>query len=79
MGTGFERCYFELKEDMLAWYENATDMYSPKGKVDLKEVLAVRTSKKREHGFKIITMAKTWHLQADTHAAMSEWYGNNNL
>ena len=79
MGTGFERCYFELKEDMLAWYENATDMYSPKGKVDLKEVLAVRISKKREHGYKIITMEKTWHLQADTHAAMCEWYGNNNL
>ncbi|KAG2219054.1 hypothetical protein INT45_008898 [Circinella minor] len=73
IGTGFERRYFELKEDMLAWYGNATDMYSPKGKIDLKEVLVVRTSKKREHGFKIITMNKTWHFQADTYAAMLEW------
>ncbi|KAI8148737.1 hypothetical protein BJV82DRAFT_196949 [Fennellomyces sp. T-0311] len=73
MGTGFDRYYFELKNDVLEWHESATDMYSPKGKVDLKDALAVRTSKKREHGFKIITMNKTWHIQADTHAAMLEW------
>ena len=73
MGTGFDRYYFELKNDMLEWHESATDMYSPKGKIDLKDALAVRTSKKRQHGFKIITMNKTWHIQADTHAAMLEW------
>ncbi|CDH55331.1 glycosyltransferase family 1 protein [Lichtheimia corymbifera JMRC:FSU:9682] len=71
--NGFDRCFFELKDDMLAWHENATDKYSPKGKVDLKEALAVRASRKREFGFKVITMNKTWHLQADTNAAMVEW------
>ncbi|KAI8330366.1 hypothetical protein BC941DRAFT_518250 [Chlamydoabsidia padenii] len=74
MGQGhYRRCYFDLKDDVLAWYESATDTYSPLGKIDLKYTLTVRPSKKRQHGFRIVTMNKTWHLQTDTDAALTEW------
>ncbi|KAG2179075.1 hypothetical protein INT43_001925, partial [Umbelopsis isabellina] len=69
----FSRCYFELKNDVLSWYENAADTYCPLGKVDLKYALDIKHSKRREHGFRIITMNKTWQLQADTKASMVEW------
>jgi sterol 3beta-glucosyltransferase len=69
----YRRCYFDLKDDVLAWYESATDTYSPLGKIDLKYTLSVRPSKKRQHGFRIVTMNKTWHLQTDTNTAMTEW------
>ncbi|CAO3690818.1 unnamed protein product [Umbelopsis ramanniana] len=69
----FSRCYFELKNDVLSWYENATDTYCPMGKVDLKYALEIKHSKKREHGFRIVTMNRTWQLQADTKASMVEW------
>ncbi|KAI8086740.1 UDP-Glycosyltransferase/glycogen phosphorylase [Halteromyces radiatus] len=73
MGNYYRRCYFDLKNDVLAWYESATDTYSPLGKIDLKYTLSVRPSKKRQHGFRIVTMNKTWHLKADTDSAMMEW------
>ncbi|KAI9018738.1 hypothetical protein CLU79DRAFT_760165 [Phycomyces nitens] len=73
MSTSYQRCYFDLKNDVLAWYENATDNYSPLDKFDLKYAQYVRRSKKRDYGFRIKTMTKTWHFQADTEAAVIEW------
>jgi hypothetical protein len=58
----------------LTWYESSSDSYSPLGKIDLKYVLTVRKSKKKKHGIRIVTMNKAWHLQADTNAAVIEWY-----
>ncbi|KAI8373124.1 uncharacterized protein BYT42DRAFT_500835 [Radiomyces spectabilis] len=72
-GGNYQRCYFDLDNDALPWYESATDLYSPLGKIDLKDVLAVRQSRKRTHGLKITTTNKTWHLQADTRAGLIEW------
>ncbi|GAA5800583.1 hypothetical protein HPULCUR_006019 [Helicostylum pulchrum] len=69
----YERYYFDIKQDVLAWFESSTDSYSPLGKIDLKDALAVRQSTKRKYGLRIITMIKTWHLQADTSAALVEW------
>jgi sterol 3beta-glucosyltransferase len=69
----FSRCYFELKNDVLSWYENASDTYCPLGKVDLKYALEIKHSKRREYGFRIVTMNRTWQLQADTKASMVEW------
>ncbi|KAL0091342.1 UDP-Glycosyltransferase/glycogen phosphorylase [Phycomyces blakesleeanus] len=73
MSTSYQRCYFDLKNDVLAWYENAIDNYSPLGKIDLKYAQYVHRSKKRDYGFRINTMTKTWHFQADTEAAVIEW------
>ncbi|KAI8874783.1 PH-domain-containing protein, partial [Backusella circina FSU 941] len=72
-GNNYERYYFELKDDVLTWYENSSDHYSPLGKIDLKYVLTVRKSKKKKYGIRIVTMNKAWHLQADTDAAVIEW------
>ncbi|KAI8647204.1 hypothetical protein BD408DRAFT_408776 [Parasitella parasitica] len=73
MKSNYERYFFDIKDDVLVWFESSTDSYSPLGKIDLKDAIALRQSKKREHGFRIVTMSKTWHLQADTNAAMIEW------
>lgn len=68
-----KRYFFDIKEDVLTWFESSTDSYSPLGKIDLKYVIAIRQSKKRKFGLRIVTMNKTWYLQADTQAAVIEW------
>ncbi|CEG67174.1 hypothetical protein RMATCC62417_03641 [Rhizopus microsporus] len=73
MKSNYERYYFDIQNDVLAWYENPTDNYSPLGKIDLKSILAIRQSVKRKYGFRIKTTTKNWHFQADTKAAMIEW------
>lgn len=73
MKSNYERYFFDIKDDVLAWFENSTDTYSPLGKIDLKYAITVRQSTRREYGFRIVTMSKTWHLQADTNAAVIEW------
>lgn len=74
MKSNYERYYFDIQNDVLAWFENPTDNYSPLGKIDLKSILAIRQSVKRKYGFRIKTTTKNWHFQADTKAAMIEWY-----
>ncbi|CAO0794017.1 unnamed protein product [Mucor circinelloides] len=69
----FERYFFDINEDVLTWFESSTDSYSPLGKIDLKYAIAVRQSTKRKYGFRVVTMDKTWHFQADTNAAVIEW------
>ncbi|KAI8989278.1 hypothetical protein BDB01DRAFT_531974 [Pilobolus umbonatus] len=72
-GSKYERYFFDIKGDILAWYESSADTYSPIGKIDLKYVLTVRQSNKKKFGIKIVSMDKTWYLQADTNAAVIEW------
>jgi hypothetical protein len=73
MKSNYERYFFDIKEDGLARFESSTDSYSPLEKFDLKNAIAVRQSTKRKYGFRIVTMDKTWHLQADTNASVIEW------
>ncbi|GAN03492.1 glycosyltransferase family 1 protein [Mucor ambiguus] len=73
MKSTFERYFFDVNDDVLAWFESSTDSYSPLGKIDLKYAIAVRQSTKRKYGFRVVTMNKTWHFQADTNAAVIEW------
>ncbi|KAI9486331.1 MAG: UDP-Glycosyltransferase/glycogen phosphorylase [Benjaminiella poitrasii] len=73
MKTAYERYFLDLNEDALTWFESSADSYSPLGKIDLKDVIVIRQSAKRKYGLRIVTMNKTWHLQADTNAAMIEW------
>lgn len=73
MKSNYDRYFFDIKDDVLTWFESATDAYSPKGKIDLKNVIAIRQSTKRNNGFRIVSTNKTWHLQADTNAALIEW------
>ncbi|KAL1918991.1 uncharacterized protein VTP21DRAFT_2372 [Calcarisporiella thermophila] len=67
------RYWFELKNDVLSWYESSTDLYYPIGAIDLKYALGVENCKHREFGFKIITINRTYHFQADTKQSMVEW------
>lgn len=69
----YERYYFDINDDVLAWYESSTDNYSPLGKIDLKSILDIHQSAKREYGFKVVTTTKIWHFKADTKAAVIEW------
>ncbi|KAG1139966.1 hypothetical protein G6F38_009457 [Rhizopus arrhizus] len=71
--VNYERYYFDINDDVLAWYESSTDNYSPLGKIDLKSILDIRQSTKKQYGFKIITTTKIWHFKADTKAAVIEW------
>ncbi|KAI8360781.1 hypothetical protein BD560DRAFT_404712 [Blakeslea trispora] len=73
MKYSYERFYFDIRDNVLSWYENSSDSYSPLGKIDLKSAISIRHSTKRKYGLRIKTMDKTWHLQADTQAGLIEW------
>ncbi|KAI8364520.1 UDP-Glycosyltransferase/glycogen phosphorylase [Choanephora cucurbitarum] len=73
MKSNYERFYFDICDDVLSWYENSSDSYSPLGKIDLGSAISIRHSTKRKYGLRIKTMDKTWHLQADTQAGLIEW------
>ncbi|RKO88311.1 hypothetical protein BDK51DRAFT_49436 [Blyttiomyces helicus] len=65
--------WFVLKDDMLTFFENSTNLYYPLGGLNLKDAIEIRPSNTRENGFKILTAKKKFHLQADTPTAMAEW------
>ncbi|TPX36240.1 undecaprenyldiphospho-muramoylpentapeptide beta-N-acetylglucosaminyltransferase [Synchytrium microbalum] len=65
--------WFVLKEDVLTFYANSTDIYFPFGSIDMKKVIDITTSASRKNGFKIETPARKYHLTADTDIAVQEW------
>lgn len=65
--------WFVLKDDVLNFYENSTELYYPLGGIHLRNATSVERSKSRELGFKIIVKSKKFHLQADTETALQEW------
>ncbi|TPX46531.1 undecaprenyldiphospho-muramoylpentapeptide beta-N-acetylglucosaminyltransferase [Synchytrium endobioticum] len=65
--------WFLLKDDVLTFYANSTNIYFPFGSIDMKKVLSVEASKKRKNGFKIQTPFRKYHLTADTELAVQEW------
>lgn len=69
----YTRYFFELKNDVLSWFETSTDTYYPLGAVDLKYVHEVRPSRHCEHGITIVTVERSYYLQADTKQSMVEW------
>ncbi|KAI9267385.1 hypothetical protein BY458DRAFT_209439 [Sporodiniella umbellata] len=73
VSVNYERYFFGINDDVLAWYESSKDNYSPQGKIDLKSILDIHQSTKKEYSFKIVTTTKTWCFKADTKASVIEW------
>ncbi|KAJ3215771.1 Sterol 3-beta-glucosyltransferase [Dinochytrium kinnereticum] len=65
--------WFSLKNDVLYYFENSTDLYFPTGGINLKYAITVEPSKSKENGFKIITPRKKYYLLADTETLRKEW------
>ncbi|KAJ3103109.1 Sterol 3-beta-glucosyltransferase [Phlyctochytrium planicorne] len=65
--------WFSLKNDVLYYFENSTNLYFPTGGINLKYATAVEPSKTKENGFKIVTPRKKYHLMADTEVSKREW------
>ncbi|KAJ3088772.1 Sterol 3-beta-glucosyltransferase [Quaeritorhiza haematococci] len=71
--------WFVLRDDMVKFFENSTNIYYPISGFHLKHVKSIEPapSAKRPFLFKVVTGQndgeKTYYLQADTEIAMQEW------
>ncbi|KAI9264064.1 hypothetical protein BDA99DRAFT_508304 [Phascolomyces articulosus] len=67
------RSYFQLKNNVLAWYNSAEDKYEPIGSIDLKHIMDVQDSSTRKYGFRIVGEKRNWTLAADSDVSQKEW------
>lgn len=66
------RYWFVLKNDVLSYYENSTDLYFPLGNIDLRYAIDVEPSSK-PNVFKLMTTQRQYYIQADSETSMHEW------
>ncbi|KAF4536622.1 hypothetical protein BFW01_g5324 [Lasiodiplodia theobromae] len=76
--TMWNRSWFILKGDVLAYYNDPTDLYFPRGRINLRyaisAVLAEPKDKTREPtDLSITTNQKTYVLRAESAASAKEW------
>ncbi|KAI8074426.1 hypothetical protein BC940DRAFT_288215 [Gongronella butleri] len=67
------RYYMVLQRGVLSWYDTAENQYEPLGSLLLDDVLAVRKSRSRKHGFKLITAQQKHLFIADSDVSRKEW------
>ncbi|GME36153.1 hypothetical protein GTA08_BOTSDO10658 [Neofusicoccum parvum] len=76
--TMWNRSWFILKGDILAYYNDPTDLYFPRGRINLRyaisAVMLESKDKTRESAdFSVTTNQKTYVFRADSAASAKEW------
>lgn len=70
----YRRYYFELKGDVLTYYESASTIYYPRGKIDLRYGISANiTDHKERMYFEVVTEQRTYHFRADSAASAKQW------
>ncbi|KAI9656715.1 MAG: Sterol 3-beta-glucosyltransferase [Trizodia sp. TS-e1964] len=74
----YSRFYFELKGDVLSYYNDRSDLYFPHGNVDLRYGISASLSESKEKGkdskyFTVITEQRKYHFHADSASSAKEW------
>lgn len=76
----FRRYWFTLKGDILSYFSNASDLYFPRGSIDLRYAIAAELSVAESDleddaatPFTITTEKRSHHFRADTATAAKEW------
>lgn len=71
----YNRYWFRLKGDVLAYYRDASNLYFPHGQIDLRYAIsAAITDKDRDAvHFSVATHHRTYHFRADSAPSAKEW------
>ncbi|KAI8627611.1 glycosyltransferase family 1 protein [Xylariaceae sp. FL1651] len=71
----YNRYWFRLKGDVLAYYRDASNLYFPHGQIDLRYAISANVTdkdKKAMH-FSVVTHHRTYHFRADSAPSAKEW------
>ncbi|KAG0329204.1 Sterol 3-beta-glucosyltransferase [Dissophora globulifera] len=69
----FTRYWFILKNDVLSYYSNQTDVYYPVNTIDLKDALSAEPSATSQQNFHIFTNHRKYTFRTDSELARSDW------
>ena len=71
----FNRYWFTLKGDVLSYYSNPSDLYFPRGNIDLRYGISASLSSdhKENKDFSVTTDHRTYHFRADSVMSAKEW------
>ncbi|KAL8633249.1 hypothetical protein Q9189_000970 [Teloschistes chrysophthalmus] len=74
----FSRYWFVLKGDVLAYFTDPSDLYFPRGNIDLTYGISTSLDEGKEKGkdtssFSVVTNQRTYHLKADSPSSAKEW------
>ncbi|KAF4466024.1 sterol 3beta-glucosyltransferase [Fusarium albosuccineum] len=71
----YNRYWFRLKGDVLAYYRDSTDLYFPHGQIDLRYGISANITDKDKEGlhFDVVTHHRTYNFRADSAPSAKEW------
>uniref|UniRef100_A0A060T134 Sterol 3-beta-glucosyltransferase n=1 Tax=Blastobotrys adeninivorans TaxID=409370 RepID=A0A060T134_BLAAD len=71
----YSRHWFILRENSLAYYSDASDVYFPSGVIDLRYAVHAELTghSKRSSSFSLITDDRKYHFKADSPSGATEW------
>ncbi|KAK7409119.1 Sterol 3-beta-glucosyltransferase [Neonectria punicea] len=71
----YNRYWFRLKGDVLAYYRDSTNLYFPHGQIDLRYGISANVTDKDKEGlhFSVVTHHRTYNFRADSGPSAKEW------
>ncbi|KAJ2990972.1 hypothetical protein NUW58_g2700 [Xylaria curta] len=71
----YNRYWFRLKGDVLAYYRDASNLYFPHGQIDLRYAISASITDKDQDAvhFSVATHHRTYHFRADSAPSAKEW------
>ncbi|KAH6677877.1 hypothetical protein F5X68DRAFT_173628 [Plectosphaerella plurivora] len=71
----YNRYWMRLKGDVLAYYQNSSNLYFPSGQIDLRYGISAAITDKDKDGvhFNVVTDHRTYHFRADSAPSAKEW------
>ncbi|KAF7562944.1 hypothetical protein G7046_g1199 [Stylonectria norvegica] len=71
----FNRYWFRLKGDVLAYYQQSTNVYFPHGQIDLRYGISANVLESDKEGlhFSVVTHHRTYNFKADSAPSAKEW------
>ncbi|KAF7548696.1 hypothetical protein G7Z17_g6868 [Cylindrodendrum hubeiense] len=71
----YNRYWFRLKGDVLAYYRDSTNLYFPHGQIDLRYGISANITDKEKGGvhFSVVTHHRTYNFKADSAPSAKEW------
>ncbi|KAI0969049.1 glycosyltransferase family 1 protein [Xylaria arbuscula] len=71
----YNRYWFRLKGDVLAYYRDASNLYFPHGQIDLRYAISANVTDKDQDAvhFSVATHHRTYHFRADSAPSAKEW------
>ena len=74
----YNRYWFTLKGDVLSYYSNPSDLYFPKGNIDLRYGISATLANEHERrkdtkDFTVVTDHRAYYFRADSAASAKEW------